>query len=332
MKQKTVLVTGGAGYIGSKISYDLIDKKFKVIILDNLTTGYKFLVPKKVKFIRCNILNIKKIEKKLKKLKVDTIIHCAASLDVEESDKRLEKYYTNNVIGTESILRVAIKCKIKNFILSSTAAVYGDNKNISVKENTYLVPESNYGKTKLLSEMILKNYAKKYNINYAILRYFNVVGADKKLRCGPVKNKTLFKTLAKNIVRKQLSVNLYGNNYDTKDGTCIRDYIDINDLSDIHLILLKKIKKIKSIEMNCGYGKPLSVLDIINAFSKVSQKKIKIINKKKRPGDIEKIYCNITKQKKFLKHWRQKTTLEQSISNQISWEKKLFNKNAKYKN
>ena len=156
MKQKTVLVTGRAGYIGSKISHDLIDKKFKVIILDNLTTGYKFLVPKKAKFIRCNILDTKKIEKKLKKLKIETIIHCAASLDVEESDKKPEKYYTNNVIGTESILKIAIKCKIKNFILSSTAAVYGDSKNISVKENTYLVPESNYGKTKLLSEMILK--------------------------------------------------------------------------------------------------------------------------------------------------------------------------------
>lgn len=330
MKKNFILVTGGAGYVGSKISHDLIDKKFKVIVLDNLITGYKFLIPKKAKFINCSILDINKTEKIFEKYKIDTVIHCAASLDVEESNNQPGKYYINNVIGTDNILRTATKYNIKNFILSSTAAVYGDNITPSVKEDTYLIPESNYGKTKLLAEMVLRNYAKKYNFNFAILRYFNVVGADKKLRCGPIKNKTLFKTLAKNLVRKKLSIKLFGSDYNTKDGTCIRDYIDVNDLSNLHLNVLKKIKKVKSIEMNCGYGKPNSVLDIINLFSKISKNKIKIFYKKRRLGDIEKIYCNVSRQKKIFKGWKQKITLNESVKNQILWEKKLFVKNVRY--
>ena len=132
------------------------------------------------------------------------------------------------------------------------------------------------------------------------------------------------------MIKKKPSINLFGNDYNTEDGTCIRDYIDVNDLSDLHLKILKKIKKAKSIEMNCGYGKPNSVLDVINLFSKISKSKIKIFYKKRRFGDIEKIYCDISRQKKIFKGWKPKIKISQSVKNQIIWEKKLFIKNVRY--
>jgi UDP-glucose 4-epimerase len=215
--------------------------------------------------------------------------------------------------------------------MSSTCAVYGSTQNGCVNENSFLLPENNYGKTKLLAEVLLKNYAKKFNFNYAILRYFNVIGADSALKSGPVKSQTLFKILSKNIIQKKNKINLYGNNYNTKDGTCIRDFIDVNDLSTIHLETLRKIKKRKSFEINCGYGQPLSVLEVVNNFSKITGAKIMINNKSRRKGDMEKIYCNNKKLQTILKNWKRKVFLNQSIKSQLNWEIYLNKKNVKIK-
>jgi UDP-glucose 4-epimerase len=329
--KENILVTGGAGYIGSKVSHDLIQKKFKVIIIDNLSTGYNFLVPKESSFVKGSVLNVDILDKLFKKYKFKSVMHFAASLSVEESQRSPLKYYNNNVIGTDTLLKVATKYGVKNFIMSSTCAVYGVTQKGSVDENSYMLPESNYGKTKLLAETILKNYAKKFKFKYAILRYFNVIGADNDLNSVPVKSQTLFKTLSKNIAQKKYKINLFGNNYNTKDGTCIRDFIDVNDLSAIHLETLREIKKRNSFEMNCGYGQPLSVLEVVNNFSKITGIKIKINNKLRRKGDMEKIYCDNKKLQTILKNWKRKVSINQSIQSQLNWEIYLKKCNVKIK-
>lgn len=329
MNKLNILVTGGAGYIGSKIAHDLIQSKFNVIVIDNLATGYKFLVPKKAKFIKADILSYKKIEAIFKKNKIDSVIHLAASLSVEESQKKPLKYYLNNVLGLENILKLVSGFKVKSFVLSSTCAIYGNSQTGAVQENSVQLPESNYGKTKLMSEALLINYAKKFKFQYAILRYFNVIGADKFLKTGPVKSPTLFKVLAKNITSNNLSIKIYGKDYLTKDGTCLRDFIDINDLSNLHLEVLKKIKKIKkSLILNCGYGMPKTVLEIVNKFAKVINRKIKINYLPRRNGDVEKIYCNNQRLSKILKNWKPKFKLNDSIKYQLMWEKKLKKHNV----
>lgn len=314
-----ILVTGAAGYIGSKVAYDLVDKGYKVISLDDLSSGYKKIIPRKSIFIKIDISELISLEKVFKKYKFNAIFHFAAKKKVDESQKYPLKYFKSNTIGTKNLLDLIVKYKIKNLIFSSTSAVYGNSKNSRVSENDCLVPESYYGYTKLICENTIIQYQKKYNFNYAILRYFNVIGADKKLRTGEINSGSLFKNLVESIKKKK-KFNIYGNNYKTKDGTCIRDYIDINDLSEIHILALKKLKNSnKSFILNCGYKKPLSVLDIIKNFNKILNLKLKIQFKNRRPGDVEKIYCNNKLQKKIIPKFIQKYDIKDSIISTLKW-------------
>lgn len=323
----SILITGGAGYIGSKISYDLTDRGFKICIVDNLSTGHKKLINPKAKFFKCNISNQKKIKQIIQKYKIDTIIHCAASLDVEESMRKKKKYYLNNVIRTRKLLR-ASNGLIKNFIFSSTCAVYDTSKKYIVDEKTKTKPKSYYGKTKLIAEKYIKLWSKKNNSNYAILRYFNVAGSDEKLRCGCINNNNqLIKTLSSNVTKKKFSINLYGNNYNTKDGTCIRDYIHVSDLSKFHILTLGYlIKKKKSVLFNCGYGRGYSVLDIIKAFEKKIKRKILINSCPRRKGDLDKIYCNASYTKKKLSINFKFKSISDIVSSTLLWEKKIHEK------
>ena len=240
---KKVLVTGGAGYIGSKIVSDLIKKKYKAYIIDNLSTGHKKLINKEAIFYEINCGNKSKLDQILKKDEIKSIVHCAASLDIAESEKKPKKYYNNNVINTKKLLDVCAKNKVKNFIFSSTCSVYGET-NKKVTEKTKTIPKSVYGKTKLECEKLIKFYSKKNKFNFGILRYFNVAGSDIKNKLGCFNsNNQLIKNLSHNIAIKNYKISVYGNNYNTKDGTCIRDYIHISDLSKIHLKLLNLISK-----------------------------------------------------------------------------------------
>lgn len=322
MKEK-ILVTGGAGYIGSKISYDLTDLGYSVFIIDNLSTGHKFLVNKKATFYYGDILDFKLLDKILSKNKIDKIIHLAASLSVEESQSNPLKYYQNNVEGTRSLLQAAVKNNLKEIIFSSTCAVYGDVKNNKVKETDFCEPKSYYGKTKLLAELLIKNYAEKYNFSYACLRYFNVVGSDEKLRTGLInKNDQLFKNLSINLMKKNPHLEVYGKKYDTFDGSCIRDYIYVGDLSKIHILSLQKIQKDKkSLILNCGYGFGYSVFEIVKLFEIASKKSIKLIIKPKRQGDITSIYSDTTFFKKIFKKINFFTPIKDIINSCLWWEK-----------
>lgn len=322
---KKVIVTGGAGYIGSKIVADLIKSNYKVYIIDNLSTGHKFLINNKANFLKSNIGNKKKINNYIKKNKINSVIHCAASLDVNESEKNPRKYYINNFVNTKKLLEVCVQNNLKNFIFSSTCAVYG-NVNGKVKENTMPRPISVYGKTKLQCERIIQTFASKYKFNYGILRYFNVAGSDLKNKIGCInKNNQLIKNISHAIVTSKNEVSIFGANYGTKDGTCIRDYIHLEDISNIHCKLLKIISNNKtSYLLNCGYGLGFSVLEIVNSFEKFFKIKLKKFFAPRRKGDVVNVIASTEKMKKILKiKFNEKKKLKKIIVSSVQWEKYL---------
>ena len=245
LKTYEILVTGGAGYIGSHIVENLIKKKKRVIIYDNLVTGYKKLLNKKAKFIKGDIKNFKKLSNIIKSYKISSIIHLAAYLNISEAEK-IKKYYNNNVIGTLNLVKACENSNVQNIIFSSSCSVYG-NVNGSVKETARANPQGYYAYTKFKSEEIIKEYSRKFNYNYYILRYFNVAGASKSGKIGQIEKShgQLIKNLAISALKPKSKINIYGTNYQTRDGTCIRDYIHVSDLADIHKVFKKpKNKKI----------------------------------------------------------------------------------------
>ena len=280
---KNILVTGGAGYIGSQISHDLIDRGFNVTVIDNLSTGNKNLIPHKATFVLCDIANIKRIAEEIRIRKINTVIHCAAFISVEESMKKKNKYILNNYVKTKKFINCCIKNGVKQFIFSSTAAVYKENEKKKINENYPRIPNNVYGSTKLLCENFLLS---KQNIKLFILRYFNVAGADQKLRTGPIlKSKTthLINKIVEVSLGKINKIEIFGNSYNTHDGTAIRDYIHVSDLSLIHLKCLRYFKKNKNFEkniLNCGYGVGYSVLEVIQSAQQLIKFKFKYSKKR----------------------------------------------------
>ena len=321
---KNILITGGAGYIGAHIADILVKNKKKIYIIDNLSTGFRRLINKKAKFFNLDIKETQKIKKIIIKNKIDSIIHLAASLSIGVGEKHPKQYYKNNVLGTKSLLNACIKTTVKNFIFSSTAAVYKDGLRI-VKENSQIKPMSVYGKTKIKAEKIITSNLKKNNINYAILRYFNVCGASLSGKIGLItKGDHLFKNLAMETIKNNPKIKIYGNDYNTPDKTAIRDYIHVSDLAEIHIKVLNKIDKInKSSILNCGYNKGISVLEAVNTFKKYNKKNFEISYLNRRPGDMEMIIANNKKLKRFIK-WRPKfQNISKIVESCIKWEKKL---------
>ena len=322
-----ILITGGAGYIGRQI-INLIDKKkFNIVVVDNLNTTKKNYLPKNIKVEKINILNKKKLEKLFSIYNFDGVIHLAAKCVVSESQKYPDIYYETNIIGTKNIIRYSKKFKVKHFIFSSSCSIYGNSDGI-VKENNKKKPVSYYGKTKLIGENLIKRSFKNTKIKFVILRYFNVVGADLKNKIGEIGDKDrLFNNISKKIINKNFKINIYGNDYKTKDGTCIRDYMHVYDLARIHLICLKKFKHLKkSLELNCSYGKGYSVLDIVKSFEKIAKRKINLIYKERRNGDTEKVIASNKKLNQFIK-WKPKfNKLDSMVSTTFLWNKYL-NKN-----
>ena len=318
-----ILITGGAGYIGSHITEQLISKSNKIIIFDNLETGHERLINKKAIFVKGDIKDKKILSNIIKKYEIDTIIHLAAYLNVSEAEKKKSKYKKNNIEGTKNLLLACKNSNVKNFIFSSSCSVYGNTKG-SVSERKKPDPKGYYAYTKLKGEELVKEYSKKLNINYGILRYFNVAGASNTGKIGQIEsNGQLVKNIAIQSLKKNPVINIYGNDYPTKDGTCVRDYIHVSDLSYIHIKGLDYlIKSKKSFNLNCGYGKGYSVKEIIDIFKKI--KKNLIINyKKRRPGDIAQVYSDTKKFQKLLKFKPKYNNINKIIKSAINWEKKL---------
>jgi UDP-glucose 4-epimerase len=324
-KSNNILITGGAGYIGSHLAEQLVKIKANIIILDNLVTGHKKLINKKAIFIKEDLKNKNVLNKIIQEYQIDTIIHLAAHLNVSEAEKNKKKYYKNNIEGTLNLVNSCKNSKVNNIIFSSSCAIYGNTKG-PVSEKRKPNPQGYYALTKYKSEEIIKKFSKKYGYRYAILRYFNVAGASSSGKIGEIESSYghLIKNIAIQSLKKKPLISIYGNDYATKDGTCIRDYIHVSDLADIHVKTLKYMDRyFKSLILNCGYGKGHSVLDIVNIFKKKNNKLI-IDYKKRRPGDVAEVYSDTKKFRKILK-WKPKfNNLDKIIGSAIKWEKKLL--------
>jgi UDP-glucose 4-epimerase len=322
--RNNILVTGGAGYIGSHIVEQLIKNKEKVIILDNLVTGYKKLINKKAKFIKADIKSKSKITRIIRENNITSVIHLAAYLNVNEAEKNKKKYYQNNIIGTKNLLQACKNSSVKNIIFSSSCSIYGNVKG-SVDENKKPNPQGYYAYTKFKGEELIKKFSSKYEYKYGILRYFNVAGASQSGKIGEIEklHGHLIKNLSIESLKKNPVVKIFGNDYKTMDGTCIRDYIHVSDLSDIHIKGLNYLtNNHKSFIINCGYEKGYSVKQIIDIFKKI-KKGVKVQYLKRRAGDIAQVYANTKKLKKILKWKPRYNNIKNIILSAIKWEKKL---------
>jgi len=322
-----ILVTGGAGYIGSHIVEELVKKKAKIIIIDNLVTGYRKLINNKAIFVKGDIKNFKKLSKIFNKYKIDSIIHLAAYLNISEAERNKKKYYQNNVTGTLNLIKCCKSSNIKSIVFSSSCSIYG-NAIGAVNENRKANPIGYYARTKYEGEKIIIKYAKKYNYKYAILRYFNIAGASSSNKIGEINSSHghLFKNIAIQSLKKKPVINVYGADYKTKDGTCVRDYMHVSDLSIAHVKALKYLKeKSKSVILNCGYGKGYSVLEILRIFRKIKRNlKIKFV--KRRKGDVAAVYSDTKKFKKTIKMKIKYNNISKILKSSIKWEKILKNR------
>ena len=325
---KTILVTGGCGFIGSHLSLFLKKKKYNVIVIDSLIIGKKKLF-KGNKFFKINITNKNKLEKIFQKYKIFAIYHLAGLSKLTESFKKKALYQKNNIQGTKNIIELTKKYKIRYLIFSSSASVYGNKRSFPINESSSLRPISYYGKTKLISERLIKKECSKKFFKSICLRYFNVVGSNFKNKIGEIHNPPihLIPILIKNIIIvKHINIR---SNFNTKDKTGVRDYIDVNDMAKAHYLCLKKIVKTKKnfLALNLGSKKYLSVKEILRIIQKkIKIKNIKIIFTKKLKGEPDKLMASSKLAIKIL-GWKPKVNIKNSISNMILWEKyKLKNK------
>lgn len=324
-----ILLTGGAGYIGSHVVLSLLDKGHNVTVIDNLITGHKEILPKDLVFYNCNINNKEKIAEIIRSSKFDILMHFAGFIKVEESVSNPEKYFENNTANAISLFETCIENNLNNIIFSSTAAIYGNPPTSEpISENQFKKPLNPYGESKLRTENFL--LANKEKINSIILRYFNVAGADHKLRTGLISNEAthLIKIISEVATGKREKILIYGNDYATEDGTAVRDYIHVSDLADIHVETANFLTKTKQTQIfNCGYGKGYSVLDVINEANNITDNKITFEYSKRRPGDAEKLVSNVNKIAKYI-NWKPKhDNLRNIIESSINWEKKIYEKN-----
>jgi len=322
----TILVTGGAGYIGSNMVHELVDVGEQVVVLDNLSTGFRFLVPSAVPFIAGSTGDRPLVAKALVKHGITTIIHFAASIVVPESVADPIGYYRNNTMNTCNLIDAAVEAGVKQLIFSSTAAVYGNADTMPARENAVTAPISPYGTSKLMSEIMLHDTGKAHGLRFVVLRYFNVAGADPKLRTGqssPVATH-LIKVACEAALGKRAKLSVFGTNYPTPDGTCIRDYIHVSDLARAHSAALAYLRRGgESTTFNCGYGRGSSVLEVIEAVRRVSGHDFQIEIAERRAGDPPALVANVDRIRATL-DWRpQFQDLDTIVAHALAWERRL---------
>lgn len=332
----TVLITGGAGYIGSHVTIQLLTQTvYDIIVLDNLSTGHADTINtlqkiRTFKFYKIDLKEKNDIEKIFKKHRIHTIFHFAASTDVAESIDNPLKYYFNNTINTANLVQLSLQYEVEKFIFSSTAAVYGESNFTALKENSATLPLNPYGNSKLMSEKIIIDGAKKSSLKYIIFRYFNVAGAD----MNPYKNVLtprigerhnpethLIPLLIKTALKKRELFYLYGNNYATKDGTCIRDFIHVEDLASLHIKAIKYLDNHSSDIFNAGYGKGYSIKEVIECVKKLTKSDFKISVVQKREGDPKILIANCNKLKSKINWIPKYNDLELICQSAYIWEK-----------
>jgi UDP-glucose 4-epimerase len=326
-----VLVTGGAGYIGSHMVLALTDAGHDVVVLDNLTTGFAWAIAPQAKLVQGDISDEALVEHIIKTHDVDAVVHFAGSIVVPESVVDPLGYYLNNTVKSRALMAAVVNAGVRNFIFSSTAAVYGNPKTQPVFETELPTPISPYGTSKLMTEMMLRDSHFAYGLNYVVLRYFNVAGADPQGRSGQSTPRAthLIKVACQTALGQRASMDVFGTDYDTPDGTCLRDYIHVTDLIAAHMDALAYLRKGgESGIFNCGYGKGYSVLEVIGAVEKAYGGQV---NKKlvpRRAGDPAAIVAGASRVREIL-GWEPKyADLDLIVNSALAWERHLQRRNA----
>lgn len=323
LRDEKILVTGGAGYIGSHVVQTLQQSAYDVAVLDNLSTGFADSVGS-ARFYCGDIRDKKFVLEVIKKEKITCVFHFAAATVISDSIANPLFYYENNVGGTLALLQASIQAGVSRFIFSSTAAVYGVQNATLIDEHSPLAPQNPYGQSKLMAERLLRDAAHAHSLDYVILRYFNVAGASP---CGTLGQRTkqathLIKTACETACQRRAYLPIYGEDYDTKDGTCVRDFIHVSDLAQAHLLALNYLQKGgKSEIFNCGYGQGYSVKQVVQAIERIQQKPLPVKSYPRRTGDLPMVVSNNRKIREKLHFSPQYNQLETMIKTALEFEK-----------
>jgi UDP-glucose 4-epimerase len=326
-----VLVTGGAGYIGSHMVLALTDVGIETVVIDNLTTGFAWAIAPAAKLVRGDIGDQVLVTKVMRDHKIDAVIHFAGSIVVPDSVVDPLGYYGNNTVKSRALMECAVKAKVPHFIFSSTAAVYGNPKSLPVFETDAPAPISPYGSSKLMTEIMLQDSHLAYGLNFVALRYFNVAGADPKGRSGQSTPRAthLIKVACQTALGQRPKMDVFGTDYDTPDGTCLRDYIHVSDLISAHMCALTHLRNGgESGIFNCGYGKGYSVLEVIKAVEKANGAPFKVDYGARRAGDPAGIVAGATRVRELLGWQPKHNDLDFIVASALNWEKHLQRRNA----
>ncbi|MEM9590781.1 MAG: UDP-glucose 4-epimerase GalE [Pseudomonadota bacterium] len=322
----SVVVTGGAGYIGSHMVLELLGTGEDVIVLDNLSTGFRSAVPETARFVEGNVGDTELVGQLLTEDAIDAILHFAGSIVVPDSITDPLGYYGNNTCNSRNLLNCAVDAGVPHFIFSSTAAVYGEPDRTPIGEDSMLRPISPYGSSKLMTEMMLADTARAHPLRYVALRYFNVAGADPKGRAGQSTPRAthLIKVASEAAVGLRPGLDVYGSDYPTADGTCVRDYIHVTDLVRAHLDALRYLRAGgDSTVLNCGYGKGFSVLEVVDAVKRISGVDFPVQSVDRRPGDPPALVAGASRIHSTLGWVPQLNDLDTIVGHALSWERHL---------
>jgi len=327
MNKVPVLVTGGAGYIGSHAVLALLDAGWDVAVIDDLSNGTRSVVADGVPFYEGNIADPRLIARIFDEQGIGAIMHFAGSIVVPESVEKPLDYYSNNTIASHALLSAAVAHGIRHILFSSTAAIYGAPERVPIEESDPKLPINPYGASKLMTERMLEDASAAFTVNYGALRYFNVAGADPRGRSGQIgKGSThLIKVAVEAAVGRRDHVAVYGSDYPTPDGTCIRDYIHVSDLAAAHVAALGRLiaEPDKNLVMNCGYGQGLSVLEVLDAVDRVHGSPLKRIMEARRAGDPPMLVADNAELLQTL-DWRPAhADIDEIVRDALSWERKL---------
>ena len=322
-----VLVTGGAGYIGSHAVLALVDRGWPVSVIDNLSTGFEFAIPEGVKLYEGDIADGELLARIFAEQGTRAIMHFAGSIIVPESVEDPLEYYHNNTAKSRALLEAAVAAGVPHFIFSSTAATYGIPSESPVREDLPKQPINPYGWSKLMTEQMLADTAAAHDMNYCALRYFNVAGADPQARSGQSTAGAthLIKVAVEAALGKRENVSVFGTDYDTPDGTGVRDYIHVSDLAEAHVLALDALiaEPERSMTMNCGYGRGFSVLEVLDAVDRVTNLKIDRVMGPRRAGDPDSLVSDPSRIKATLPWEPKHADLERIVTHALAWERKL---------
>ena len=323
----TILVTGGAGYIGSHMVHALVDAGENVVVLDNLSTGFRFLIPAAVPIVVGSTGDRELVAKLIETHRVTAIVHFAASLVVPESMHDPLGYYQNNTMNTCLLLQAAVAGGVRHFIFSSTAAVYGNPEHSPVREDAVTRPISPYGSSKLMTEIMLHDTARAHDLHFVALRYFNVAGGDPQQRTGQSTAGAthLIKVACETALGRRPKIDVYGTDYPTADGTCIRDYIHVSDLVRAHSSALAYLRGGgANATFNCGYGHGASVLEVLAAVKRVSGRDFLVEVTGRRAGDPAALVADVGRIHHTLDWQPQFDDLDTIVSHALAWERRLM--------